>query len=151
MGLQELFQQRGARGIGPAVGTKVILVSTRRLYCPLNHLIHRSFADCDLFVVSPMTVEHRFWLRRGRKRTASHRNARRLLRAFARSRPLRLSIVNPAVIPLLGRAAAAFVARQLGAVLADCPHLSHDASRTDQKMEVDDRLARKLDVALVVA
>src|SRR5262245_21104137 len=61
------------------------------------------------------------------------------------------SIVDPTVIALLGRAAAALVARQRGAVLADCPHLPHDAIRTDQKMGVDDRLARKLDVALVVA
>src|SRR5262249_55087167 len=61
------------------------------------------------------------------------------------------SIVDPTVIALLGRAAAALVAWQRGAILADCPHLPHDASRTDQKMGVDDRLARKLDVALVVA
>src|SRR5262249_21244169 len=61
------------------------------------------------------------------------------------------SIVDPTVIALLGRTAATLVARQRGAVLADCPHLPHDASRTDQKMGVDDRLARKLDVALVVA
>src|SRR5262249_3493754 len=61
------------------------------------------------------------------------------------------SIVDPTVIALLGRAAAALVARQRGAVLADCPHLARDASRTDQKMGVADRLARKLDVALVVA
>src|SRR5215831_3837746 len=61
------------------------------------------------------------------------------------------SIVDPTVIALLGRAAATLVTRQRGAVLADCPHLPHDASRTDQKMGVDGRLARKLDVALVVA
>src|SRR6516164_2473809 len=61
------------------------------------------------------------------------------------------SIVNPTVITLLWRAAAALVAWQRGAILADCPHLPHDASRTDQKMGVDDRLARKLDMALVVA
>jgi len=40
------------------------------------------------------------------------------------------SIVDPTVIALLGRAAAALVARQRGAVLADCPHLARDANRT---------------------
>src|SRR5215211_4234342 len=50
----------------------------------------------------------------------------------------------------MGSAAGALAARQRGAVLADCPHFRRDASRTSQKVGVDDWLARKLDVALVL-
>ena len=52
------FSEEERVGIGPAVGTKVILVSTRGLHWPHSRLIRRSCFDCGVFVVSPLTVEY---------------------------------------------------------------------------------------------